>query len=457
MADKEYISHLETQNALLIHQVKLLEEKVMQLLSLHQQRGVKKDSRNSSLPPSSDMPSSKPSTNKTQSTRSASELKSGGQPGHEGTTLSMSSTPDITVDLKSSYCQSCGASLSDLEFTFVNKRQVIELPPIKPIYKEYRQYSCSCGRCAHKQVADFPKDVIAPIQYGSSVESLVSYLSVRHYLPFARMAELLTDVFSLPLSQGTIGNILERSAKRCEGIYANIKDEIAGSPVTGSDETGANVNGKMWWIWVWQNLLNTYIVASENRGSKTIDEVWPNGLPTSTLVSDRWSAQLKMVAKNHQLCLAHLLRDVIYLEQSEQLSFATEFKGLILKIFDLKKNHNLEYLPDSQEAKSLEYQLSQLLAISIDKTHHPNSAKFQRSIIKHRNSVLPCIYDREIPPDNNGSERAVRTIKVKQKISGQFKSGQHAFCILRSVIDTLRKRSLNILAFLQQIIQVRPV
>lgn len=222
-------------------------------------------------------------------------------------------------------------------------------------------------------------------------------------------------------------------------------------------ETGANVNGEIWWIWVWQNLLNTYIVASENRGSKTIDEVWPNGLPTSTLVSDRWSAQLKMVAKNHQLCLAHLLRDVIYLEQSEQLSFATEFKGLILKIFDLKKNHNLEYLPDSQEAKSLEHQLSQLLAIPIDPTHHPNSAKFQRSIIKHRNSVLPCIYDREIPPDNNGSERAVRTIKVKQKISGQFKSGQRAFCILRSVIDTLRKRSLDILAFLQQIIQVRPV
>lgn len=451
MSETEQILRLEAVIALQSQQIILLEEKVAFLLSLLEQKGIKKDSHNSSLPPSSDI------STKNKSLRPKSSLKSGGQPGHKGSTLEMSSAPDAIIDLQSNFCSSCGQSLSKARFILHGKRQVVELPPIQPIYQEYRQYACQCPNCDHRQVADYPKDVTAPIQYGSSVKALVSYLSVYQYVPFSRLQDLFSQVFSLPLSQGSIGNILERSAKKCEGVYQRIKVHIAKSTIVGSDETGVKVNGRKGWIWTWQNTRNTYITASDNRGSKTIDTIWNSGLPNATIVSDRWAAQLKTVAKNHQLCLAHLLRDCIFLEESEKHPFALQFQQVLTDVFNSKRTLTLAYQTNSTEAVELETRLNQVLAIPIDKAKYRNTAIFQCSMLKYRNYILPCLYNLDIPPDNNGSERAVRNIKVKQKVSGQFKTGHHTFCVIRSVIDTLRKRNLNILPLLQQIINLQPV
>jgi hypothetical protein len=345
-------------------------------------------------------------------------------------------------------------------FTLKAKRQVIEIPPIVPIYEEYRQYVCQCPTCQNQQLADFPLGVNAPIQYGSSVETLVGYFSVYQFIPFKRLQSLFSQLFSLPLSQGSIGNILERSAQKCQGVYQEIKTQILHSSVVGSDETGAKVNGTKWWIWVWQNLQNTFLVASDNRGSKTVDSVFENGLPNSAIVSDRWAAQLKTHSKNNQICLAHLLRDLIFLIESEQLEFATRFKTFIISIFDKRKimiESNKAYNQNSEETVFLEQTLNQLLLIAIDKEKYPKSAAFQVSMIKNRNFILPCLYNLEIPPDNNGSERAIRNIKVKQKVSGQFKSGQNAFCVIRSVIDTILKRGVELLPCLNQINKLQPV
>jgi hypothetical protein len=446
---------LQTINALQAQQILLLEEKVMLLLEMVQKQSIKKGSHNSSLPPSSDF------FKKTQSLRVPSTLKSGGQPGHRGSSLEMSSVPDKIIDLKREFCTNCGQSLSEASFELKAKRQVVELPPIVPIYEEFRQYACQCPRCLQQQAADFPLGVNAPVQYGSSVESLVSYLSVYQYLPFARLQNLFEQVFSLPLSQGTIGNLLERTAEKCQGVYQIIKAQIAQSQVVGSDETSAKVKGTKWWVWVWQNILNTFIVCSDNRGSETIDSIWKNGLPNAVLVSDRWAAQLKALAKGHQICLAHLLRNLTFLEESEKQPFATQFKQFIADVFELRKKLIQEkkaaLTTDDPKAMALEKRLNELLAITIDKQKHQNTAIFQASMLKHRNNLLPCLYNLDIPPDNNASERAIRNIKVKQKVSGQFKSGQNAFCIIRSVIDTLRKRNVQVLPCLNQIIKLQPV
>lgn len=456
MTDKELISKQESQLAIQTQQIKMLEEKVLLLLSQLQSQSIKKDSHNSSLPPSSDIVS------KPKNLRVSSDRKSGGQPGHKGSTLEMSSTPDRIIDLKSAFCSKCGQNLQDTVFTLKATRQVVEIPPIKPIYEEYRQYCCQCPRCQNQQIADFPSGVNAPIQYGSSVESLVSYFSVYQYIPFKRLQNLFSQVFFMPLSEGSVGNILERSAQKCEGVYQVIKQQIAQSSVVGADETGTKVNGTKWWIWVWQNLLNTFIVASDNRGSQTINSVWKDGLPNATLISDRWAAQLKATVQNHQLCLAHLLRELIFLEESEKLplgspTFTTSFKELIISIFDTRKTLTQAYLPDSVEAIVFENTLNELLLITIDKKKSPKTAVFQASMIKYRNYLLPCLYNLDIPPDNNGSERAIRNVKVKQKVSGQFKTGHSAFCIIRSVIDTLLKRKLEVLPYLTQIIKLQPV
>lgn len=454
MIDIETISKFEAIIVSQAQQIKLLEEKVTLLLEQLQKKDVRKDSHNSSMAPSSDLFSTK------KNLRIVSTKPNGGQLGHKGTTLEMTATPNKIINLKSDFCNKCGQSLSQETFILKAKRQVIELPSIQPIFEEYRQFSCQCPNCQHEQITEFPFGVNAPIQYGSSVEALISYFSVYQYVPFGRLKSLFFQVFSLPLSEGTVGNILERSALKCQGFYQNIKTEISKSKVVGSDETGAKVNGNKWWFWVWQNVLNTFIVVSDNRGSKTIDDVWKKGLPNATIISDRWAAQLKIISKNHQICLAHLLRDLIFLEESEKHTFATEFKQLLVDVFDLRKTLLKNKQPcqtNSNEAILLEKRLNDLLLITIDQEKYALTATFQVSMLKHRNFLLPCIYDITIPPDNNGSERAIRNIKVKQKVSGQFKTGQNAFCVIRSVIDTLLKRQLEVLPYLNLIIKNQPV
>jgi transposase len=454
MTDHEENILLRAENAQLRQEVKSLTDKVGLLLSLSTPV-IKKDSHNSSLPPSSDL-----FVAKTKSLRPPSTLKSGGQVGHPGTTLEMTTTPNTIIDLKNNYCTICSACLKEATFVLKSKRQVIEIPPISPIYEEYRQYSCQCPQCHKEQTAAYPLDVTGPIQYGASVEAYVCYFSVFQYVPFARLQNLFMQTFSLPLSQGTIGNILERSAKKCDGVYQLIKAQIAQSEVVGSDETGAKVNGVKWWIWVWQNILNTFIVPSDNRGFQTVQSVWENGLTNAILVTDRWGAQLKAHTKGNQLCLPHLQRNIIFLEESEKNPFATQFKELIIDIFGIRKKLVLKAIPytiDDLEAKNLEKRINNLLLITIDKDKHPNTLTFQLSMLKHRNHLTPCLYNLDIPPDNNGSERAIRNIKVKQKVSGQFKSGQNAFCVIRSVIDTLRKRGVEVLPCLTQILKIQPV
>jgi len=468
MSDKEGAAYLELQNLFLSRSLRVqeseacslpmevhsLQTKVEESLCIISKQVVKKDSHNSSLPPSSDI------VPKTKILRNASALKSGGQKGHKGSTLEMYATPTTIIGLKSDFCSACGLSLKDATYSLQARRQVIEIPPIAPIYEEYQQYACTCPGCSHVQKANFPAEVTAPIQYGSSVAALASYFSVYQYVPFRRLRELFTQVFNLPFSEGTVGNLLEKASQKCGVVYAEIKKQLSQSTVAGSDETGAKVDGSKWRIWVWQNTLNTLLVATDNRGTRSIESVWKDGLQDTVLVSDRWAAQLNMPVKEHQLCLAHMLRDVQYLEECEKHSFATNFKKLLTDVFTLRKDLLQKQQPlkiEDAEATDVEKRLDQLLGECIDKQTQPQTHTFQASMLKHRHYLLPCLYNLEIPPDNNGPERAIRNVKVKQKVSGQFKTGQNFFCIIRSVIDTLRKRNIPLITAPQNICKVETV
>lgn len=452
MNSESEILLLKAENAELRVQIKELESKVILLLETIEKQGIKKDSHNSHNPPSTDK--SPPKRNK--SLRKKTGRKPGGQKGHEGYTLEMQNTPDEIQELKSSYCSNCGADLSDLEHELISKRQEVILPPVYPKYKEYRQYGCLCG-CGHHQKAAYPQGINAPIQFGSSIVSKVSYFNVFQYIPFARLKLLFKDIFNLSISEGSIKNLLDKGASKGEPVYQAILKEIKTSKYVGSDETGAKVDGEKWWIWVWQNIQNTFLKASDSRGFDTVEQLFPEGLPHATIGSDRWAAQLKIESKNKQLCFPHLQRDLVYLIELEKSEWATQFKELLgdtLNLRAIAKERNKAFDKQEPPAQQIEQKLNQLLAVIIAKDQTPKTATFQKSMIKYRNYLFPCLYDLEVPPDNNASERAVRNIKVKQKISGQFKSGQDTFCVLRSIIDTLRKRELDVLFFLEQIMAI---
>ena len=270
---------LREENTVLRQQVVSLEEKVLVLLQRLEGKGVKKDSHNSHTPPSQDK------ARKTKSLLGKSARKSGGQTGHRGHTLEMASVADQVKDLKSSYCQVCGDSLPEVQ-TLLSTRQVVDIPPVRPVYTEYRQYGCRCPTCAHFQRASYPQGVNAPIQYGARLEAYVAYLSVYQYLPYQRLCLLLKDVFGMSVSEGSISNLLQRAARKASPVYEQIQQELQETSYVGSDETGAKVNGENWWVWCWQNVKNTFLKAYPSRGSQTVEETFPDGLPQATIGSD---------------------------------------------------------------------------------------------------------------------------------------------------------------------------
>jgi transposase len=254
---RKIISKLENTIIILTRRVDYLEEEL-------RKTKLNKNSSNSSKPPSSDF--SKPKRN--QSLREKSKKKSGGQPGHEGRTLEFQDNPDEIIELKPNYCNKCGCYLENEESHLHSRRQLIDIPPpVKPIVKEYQQYYRHCPDCGHDQKSSYPAGVDNYIQYGSNIEAIISYLSFYQYLPFKRLQELLLNLFNLSLSQGTIDNILKRMSRKSSRINERIKQSVSRSDCIGSDETSVKVNGKKWWVWVWQSANDTYISCSDNRGS----------------------------------------------------------------------------------------------------------------------------------------------------------------------------------------------
>jgi len=440
------IEFLIKENKELKERIISLEKLVCELQSKIKQLTIKKNSNNSSIPPSTDL------TRKSLSLRTPSGKKPGGQKGHEGSTLKMKETPDEIHKLIPDYCNHCGKELADIEAQFESKRQVVEIPPILPIYVEFQSYSKIC-KCGHKQIGDYPSEVTNHIQYGASVEAMIGYQSVYQYTPFKRLHELFIHCFHLPISEGSIDNILKRLSAKALPIYNAFHVHIGKSKRAGTDETGAKINGEKGWVWVWQNELVTFIAASLSRGKVTIQKLFPKGFPNAILNSDRWRAQLNTNAKGHQLCTAHLLRELKYLIQLEKTSWAERMKQLLLKAIELKRKC-AEYASDNPLVEEIESEMDLLLNETINKSQSPKTLNLQESFTKYRVYVFPFLYNAEVPPDNNGSERAIRNIKVKQKVSGQFKTGHNTFCILRSVIDTCIKNKVDVFEALTLIAQM---
>jgi hypothetical protein len=166
-----------------------------------------------------------------------------------------------------------------------------------------------CPCCGLANRGTYPDHIKGPVQYGTSVKSLVSYLSVYQFLPYRRLSQFFSDLYSLPLSEGSVDNILEEMSEKSGRACSEIQNRIAASEVVGADESGCRVNGKKHRFHVWQNKCLTFIVSFKSRGHRVIEEYFPGRFPY--YVSDCWASQLKTKAGRRQLCPAHLLRELL--------------------------------------------------------------------------------------------------------------------------------------------------
>jgi transposase len=434
----------------LLQKIEQLESRIKILEAENALLKNKKNSNNSHIPPSQDQNRPK----KNQSLREPTNRKVGGQEGHEGTTLECRSVADEIVKHSPTACGGCGVDITNNLEELVSKRQLLDLPIVVLQCIEHQVYKKQCC-CGHTSVGNFPKHVTSPVQYGPRVESLIAYLHGRQYIPYARTKEFLKDVMGLPISTGGINNILQRIAQKALPMYNAIKENIELATAVGADETGVNINGKNHWAWTWQNDTLTYIVCAASRGFKTIQEVFENGLPNATLIHDRWPCHFQTNAKAHQICTAHLLREFNYLNQlyKDKCIWAKEFKALLLEAINLKSElTTVDYYYQNIKRDTLFERLDQWLKYPIDELHK-KSKKLQKKLLAKQEYILYFLLQSNVTPDNNGSERAIRNIKVKQKISGQFKSLHSAniFAVIRSIIDTSVKNGNNVIYALHKI------
>ncbi len=403
----------------------------------------KKNSNNSSLPPSKD--ENRP--RRTTSLRKPTGRKPGGQSGREGKTLEMVAIADQIIEIIPDYCHCCGESLHDLPGQKQGSRQVVDIPPIKALYTEYQVFSKKC-KCGHITYSDFPLSVNSPVSYGEHIEGLIGYFHARQYMPFARMQEMFNDIFHINISQGGIHYLLNRFADKLDPVYEIIRQRVQNSKVVGTDETGAKVNGNKNWFWTWQTPRYTFITHSNNRGKDTINTHFPLGFLNSTLIHDAWRAQLNTPAKHHQSCLSHLQRNLKYLnELYRKNKWGKSFLKLLYDSLDLKRSMTTnDYNQNNQKRNDIIKRFDHLLINPPDKKHK-ELYTFYKRILRDKQHIFTFLFVPEVPPDNNASERAIRNIKVKQKISGQFKIEKAAqnFAKIRSVIDTTIKNGLNVI------------
>ena len=215
------------------------------------------------------------------------------------------------------------------------RRQKVVLPPIHLMIEEYPNYACHCG-CGKQVEGGFDSIVTPGISYDSNCEALVAYLHARQYVPYNRIAEMCRHIFNLGISEGTIQNMLERFSNQVSGLYTTIREKISFAKWVGSDETGAFVNTKKWWLWTWQNDDYNYFTVSPSRGSITIETEFLEGLKSTILVHDCLAGQFKADALPHQVCLPHLLRELKHLHSLYRNPWSEQCKQLLIQVIGLK-------------------------------------------------------------------------------------------------------------------------
>jgi transposase len=420
----------------------------------------KKNSSNSSKPPSGEG-----FGKKTKSLRTKSQKKTGGQIDHPGSTLEWSSEVDVIVEHKVEQCHECGTSLAIEPVQTVWARQVYDIPPIELKVSEHRVEVKNCPHCGVENQAKFPSFANSVVQYGPRLKSMMVYLMEGQLLPSARTCEILSDIVGVNVSEATLFNTRSQCFERLAPIAKIIQAAIVNSQVVHFDETGMRVNGKLWWLHVACTDGLTYYFVHQKRGGEAIDEM--GILPTfeGKAIHDGWKSYQHYNCE-HFLCNAHHLRELMFIWEQYQQPWAIGMLILLGSIKSIVDEASLAQTPlaaDVIQAFETRYQtiLEQGFLANPPPapppTRHrrPRGGRLKQSPARNlldrlqnqQVSVLGFMYDFDVPFDNNQAERDIRMVKLKQKISGTFRSeaGAKMFCRIRGYISTLRKQGFNVL------------
>ena len=433
-----------------------------------------KNSSNSGKPPSSDgydQPAPR-----TKSLRKRSRRKSGGQPGHRGETLKTVDKPDFVKVHRVQECQHCSQSLKRRKAIGYEKRQVFDLPKIQMQVTEHRAEIKTCSCCGKESRAAFPREVSKAVQYGTEIKAQMVYLNTEQHLPLERTCDLLEEFYNHRPSEGTLVAACAEAAQKVEPSHDAIKEHLVEHEEVGHfDETGMMVNGVLNWLHTTSTPRLTYYAMHARRGSVAINEI--NILPRfkGRAVHDDLASYFQY-AVAHALCNAHHLRTLLFLLERYPQKWVRELMDLLLTIKEKVEagKKRMQTALSARQTNAFRKKYDELVTKGLranpplkETTRRPGqrgrlkqslARNFLLRLREHPEAVLAFMYDFNVPFDNNQAERDLRMMKVKQKVSGGFRSisGAQNFCQIRSYLSTARKNGLKALAALHLAFQGIP-
>jgi transposase len=412
------------------------------------------NSSNSGKPPSSDGLKKPP---RVSSLREPSGKQNGGQKGHPGATLVRVEKPDAVIDHYPEACARCGETLCEAVTTDHVARQVFDLPEPKPlIVTEHRAHGCRCTACGTQTRAAFPEGVAAPVQYGKRIEAFVLYLLHYQLLPEKRLATLMNDLFGVRLVTATIARISQDCAHRLMGLADTVRDHVAAAPVKHMDETGFRIGGKTQWLHIASTVWLTFYRVSAKRGSLLANV-------SGIVVHDHWKPYYTMTGVLHALCNAHHLRELKALIEIEKEDWARQMQRLLRRACHATNLAREQGVPLKPGLIALIDRCYDMIVVEGLLFHEaqPELAKagrrgrqprrvghnFLLRLSTRKLDVLRFLTDPRVPFTNNLAEQDGRMMKLRQKISGGFRShdGAKDFAVIRSVLSTARKQGWTML------------
>lgn len=441
----------------------MLESQAKQITALQSQVAelqskLNKNSRNSSKPPSSDG-LSKPAP---KSLRVAGENPTGGQKGHAGSTLRKATEPDkIVVHAVPDQCQACQQALPLAHV--VETRQVFDLPVLQFEVTEHHAMQATC-RCGHVHTAEFPAGVNAALQYGPRAQAAMVHLNQNHAVSVQRTAALMKDFFGLPVSQATVLKATTTSAGILKPAVDAIGQAAVNTAVLHADETGLRVAKTLHWLHVLATDTLSWMGCHPKRGGEAFDALALLGQFKGVLVHDGW-LPYKALLCQHALCNAHHLRELTYLLEEQGQTWAGDMIEVLTHASHLdnlnwadgqspnygsrKYQAQVRELRDLYEAILSQAQTENPLAPSTGKRGRPKQSKATNLIGRLRDygdDVWRFMTQPDVPFTNNLAEQTVRMPKVKQKVSGCFRTllGAQTYCVIRSYCATMHKQGANV-------------
>jgi len=431
-------------------------EQAAEIQSLRDQ--LSKNSRNSGQPPSSDG-LKKP---RVRSLRQKTGRRTGGQKGHAGHTLKKVETPDYIQTHGAWICPNCAADLKGVETCGCEKRQVFEVPAVRIEVTEHQAEIKRCPECGQRVKGDFPDEVNQPVQYGARIKAQASYLNTYQLIPLARSCELLGDFYGHTPAEALVLDANSEVVAQIEPSLEAIQQQLIGSEVVGFDESGLRVEGKLNWLHVASTDTLTYYGVQPKRGKDGMKAIGILPRLRGRAVHDHWRPYFGFDNCQHSLCNAHHLRELQFVIDQYEQSWA---QAMIRLLLDIKAEVDASpadwmALPPARIAhyeRLYDDLLEQGFAANPSPERPPPKKRGRKKqsppknlldrLHQYKAETLAFMYDFRVPFDNNLAERDVRMIKVKQKISGTFRtrSGADAFCAIRSYISTARKQGCNVI------------